>query len=35
MMYSGHLYPVSVPDAYAQMFNGTRMTQTAAPGSEK
>jgi len=35
MMYSGHLYPVSVPDAYSQMFNGTRMTQAAAPGSEK
>ncbi len=34
MMYSGHLYPVSLPDAYAQMFSGNPVTQTAAPGSE-
>ena len=34
MMYSGHLYPVNLPDAYAQMFDGSRFTQSAAPGSE-
>ncbi len=34
MMYSGHLYPVTVPDAYAQMFSGAPVTETAVPGSE-
>ena len=34
MMYSGQLYPVNLPDAYAQMFDGSRFTQSAAPGSE-
>jgi hypothetical protein len=35
MMYSGHLYPVTLPDAYAQMLGGAPVTQTAAPGPEK
>jgi len=34
MMYSGHLYPVALPDAYAQMLSNAPVTQTAAPGSE-
>ena len=34
MMYSGHLYPVTLPDAYTQMFSGAPVTQTAPPGSE-
>lgn len=35
MMYSGHLYPVALPDAYAQMFSGSPVTPTAVPGTEK
>jgi len=35
MMYSGHLYPVILPDAYAQMFSGSPITRTAAPDSRK
>ena len=34
MMYSGHFYPVTLPDAYAQMFSPSPVTETAVPGSE-
>ena len=35
MMYSGHFYPVTVPDAYAQMFNGVHAAAAGTPGSDK
>jgi hypothetical protein len=35
MMYSGQLYPVTLPDADAQMFSYAPLTQTAVAGSEK
>ncbi len=35
MMYSGHLYPVTLPDAYATMFSNAPVIGTAAPASEK
>ena len=34
MMYSGHLYPVTLPDDYAKMFTASPLSQTAVPGSE-
>jgi hypothetical protein len=35
MMYSGHLYTVSLPDAYSNLFSGVPATEAAPPGSEK
>ena len=34
MMYSGHLYPVTLPDDYARMFSASPLSRTAVPGSE-